>query len=203
MTIVSLLDRATNTSSSIAVLVTTSCLFTFVVFPTLRLSLNEEEAGSPPDLRFGYTESELNSWYDAIGEDGCRAYTKIAILDIICYAPSYTLLFGGFLVKMARRASVDTQIGLLMPLVMFCDVVETIIPLYGCFLFPKERLPLPLIALSAACNKLKWTLFMVCNVVLSFLFFAAVLKMAVKKKKKMFNKKNTTKSKKKNAKKKE
>ena len=202
MTIVSLLDRATSTWSSVAVLVTITCVFTFLVAPRLQLSLNEEEAGSPPDLRFGYTASELNSWYDAIGEEGCQAYKKLAILDLICYMPSYTLLFGGLLVKAARGASVDTEIALLMPIVMLCDVVETSIPLYGCFISP-ERLPLPLISLSAACNKLKWTLFMVCNVVLCFLFFASVLKAAVKKKEKMFDKKDTTKTKKKTAKKKD
>jgi hypothetical protein len=82
-----------------------------------------------------------------------------------------------------------------MPVVMLCDVIETVIPMYGCFLYPAERLPLPLIALSAACNMLKWTLFMVCNVALSFLFFTSVLKAAVKKKEKLFKKDTRTKKK--------
>ena len=200
MTIVSIMDRATSSWSIIAVLVTISCSFLFLVAPHLQQSI-KDEAGPPPDLRFGYTSSELNEWYDSIGEEGCDTYKKLALLDLFPFMESYTLLFGGLLVKAARYASVDTDIALLVPVIMLCDVVETAIPAYGCVLYPEKRLPVILIQIAAAASRLKWTLFIVCNVALSFLFFSSVLKAAVKKRKKQ--KSNAKKAIKKASKKKE
>lgn len=195
------MDRATSSWSIIAVLLTISCSFLFLVAPHLQQSI-KDDAGPPPDLRFGYTATELNDWYDAIGEEGCSSYKKLALMDLFPYMESYTLLFGGLLVKAARFASVDTDIALLMPVVMLCDVIETATSLYGCVLFPEKRLPALLIQIGGAANRLKWTLFTVCNVALSFLFFSSVLKSAVKKKKEQ--KENAKKAiKKKAAKKKE
>jgi len=176
MTIVSILDKATDSWATVTALATFSSAFLFFIAPRLQQSMNEELAGPPPDLRFGYTVSELNEWYDGIGKEGCEAYKKIAMIDLFPYMECYTLLLGGILVKASRKAGANPEIALLMPVVMLCDVVETIIPLYGCFLYPEERLPTLLIHLSSAASRLKWTLFIVSNVVLSFLFFSSFLK---------------------------
>ena len=176
MTVVSLLDKATDSWSIIAAFVTILCVSLGLVVPKLQLSMNELEAGAPPDLRFGYSEGELNAWYDAIGEEGCRAYKQLAIWDLFPCMECYTLLLGGMLVKAARRAGANPQIALVMPFVMLCDVVETIIPAYGCILYPESRLPAVLIQISAAASRLKWITFVASNVILSFLFSASLLK---------------------------
>lgn len=197
MTILGIIDKASNSWTSIAALATIASVFAFLVFPRLTLEMNQDEAGPPPDLRYGYTSEELNAWYDAIGEDGCRNYKRLALLDLFPYMECYTLLFGGLIAKAARLAGQNPELALLMPVIMLCDVVETVIPAYGCFLYPSERLPTLLIHVSAAANRLKWTLFVVSNVVLSFLFFTSLLKAAVKKKEKLQKKKKETTSKKK------
>ena len=142
-----------------------------VIFPKLRVLLNEREAGLPPDIRFGYSASELNVWYDAIGIEGCKSYRQLAMLDIFPYMESYTLVLGALLVNVARRASVSEQIALLAPLTMMFDVIETLIPAYGCFLYPDERLSTELIQVSSLANQLKWVIFGF-SLILSVVLFA-------------------------------
>jgi hypothetical protein len=169
--VATIFDYAADRSWIMATCVAFQIMFLGLIVPKLRVLLNESEAGLPPDIRFGYTASELNVWYDAIGEEGCKSYKQLAMLDIFPYMESYTLVLGALLVKVARRASVSEQVCLLAPLVMMLDVVETLIPAYGCFLYPEERLSTELIQVSSLANQLKWVIFGF-SLILSVVLFA-------------------------------
>jgi hypothetical protein len=169
--VATIFDKAADRWWIIVTCVVFQIMFLGLIFPKLRVLLNELEAGPPPDIRFGYTPRELNVWYDAIGEEGCKSYMQLAMLDVFPYMVSYTLVLGGLLVKVARRASVSEQVALLAPLLMMLDVVETVIPAYGCFLYPEERLSTELIQVSSLANQLKWVIFG-CSLILLVVLFA-------------------------------
>jgi hypothetical protein len=174
--IVTVFDKASDRWWIMATCVGFQLMFLGVIWPKLRVLLDHREAGPPPDIRFGYTPDELNAWYGAIGQEGCKSYKQLAMVDIFPYMESYTLFFGGLLVKVARRANVSEQIALLAPLVMMLDVVETVIPAYGCFLYPEERLSNQMIHVASFANQLKWVIFNSGLVLLVVLFAISKMK---------------------------
>lgn len=176
--IVAVFDKASDRWWIMVTCVGFQLLFLGVIWPKLRVLLDHREAGPPPDIRFGYTPDELNDWYGAIGQEGCELYKQLAMVDIFPYMESYTLVLGGLLVKVARRANVSEQVALLAPLVMMLDVVETVIPAYGCFLYPEERLSTQLIQVSSFANQLKWIIFSFSLALLVVLFAISKMKSA-------------------------
>lgn len=121
-----------------------------------------------PDIRFrGYTVSELNGWYEAIGVDGCKIYSNAALFDLFPYMELYALCFGTLLchqIKLAHpyRTWLKRELTLLFPLVMMFDVVETTITFYGASMYSKhqQRLPDVFIHVASTCTQMKWTLFL-------------------------------------------
>jgi hypothetical protein len=174
--IVAVFDKASDRWWIMATCIGFQLVFLGIIWPKLRVLLDHGEAGPPPDIRFGYTPDELNSWFDAIGQEGCKSYKQLAMVDIFPYMESYTLFFGGLLVKVARRANVSEKVALLAPLVMMLDVVETVIPAYGCFLYPEERLSAKLIHVASFANQLKWIVFHFGFVLLGILFVISKVK---------------------------
>jgi len=126
--------------------------------------------GPVPDARFGFSEQDLNSWYDAIGEEGCRLYQQLAFLDLFPQVQSYAILLGGLLLQQTRQAGVTNKLALAFPMMMFFDIIETCISAYGCRIHPDRRLKSELIQAAAAANQLKWIHFGIGMVMLTLLF---------------------------------
>eukprot|EP01083_Nonionella_stella_P230686 815213_1 len=87
--------------------------------------LNALGEGVCPDLWFGYTPARLNDWYDAIGEDGCSMYKKVAHWDLFPYMFSYTILLGSILVRVARRTKSPQAIARVISVVLIMDIIES------------------------------------------------------------------------------
>eukprot|EP01083_Nonionella_stella_P116512 346235_1 len=121
--------------------------------------LNALGEGVCPDLWFGYTPARLNDWYDAIGEDGCSMYKKVAHWDLFPYMFSYTILLGSILVRVARRTKSPQAIARIISVVLIMDIIESNVQLRGCNIYPNRRLDDRIVAIGSVANRIKWLLF--------------------------------------------
>jgi hypothetical protein len=128
-------------------------------------------AGPCPDLWFGLAPARLHAFFDHLGDEGREAYSDVTRWDFFPYMISYTVLLGSLLVRVARRAGVGEDIAYVMPVVLCCDFVETVILKHACDMFP-ERLDVRVVAIGSIANQMKWTLFALSLGVLVVLFIA-------------------------------
>uniref|UniRef100_A0A7S2XP79 Uncharacterized protein n=1 Tax=Attheya septentrionalis TaxID=420275 RepID=A0A7S2XP79_9STRA len=128
-------------------------------------------AGPCPDLWFGIAPPRLHTFFDRLGDEGREAYSAVNRWDLFPYMISYTILLGSLLVRVARRAGVGEGIAHVMPVVLCCDFVETIILKRACDLFP-ELLDGRVVAIGSIANQIKWILFALSLGILAVLFAA-------------------------------
>lgn len=127
---------------------------------TQRLAVYEQGLAAPDIRFFGYTVSELNSYYETLGEEGCQAYVKVADWDFFPYMFGYSILVGVFLLRASRQHAHPEAVALLSPMIYTCDLVETYVQKQGCLLFP-IRLSEDVIQAGNYAVRTKWVLFIV------------------------------------------
>ena len=91
------------------------------------------DMGEIPDAAFlGYTEEQLRTWYEALGDQGREGYLEIAVLDFAGFMPIYVFLLTAQMIS-------SEMVGPLVytPLVaLFFDLCETLIHCYACYSYP-------------------------------------------------------------------
>lgn len=107
--------------------------------------------------------------YDAIGPEGCILYQKHAFVDLFPYMQTYAMIGGAFLLQQLRPLGLWTRIALVFPAAMMMDLIETLIPAYGCTILPRRLQP-QIVDAAITANKLKWTQFGAGMILLSTLF---------------------------------
>lgn len=130
----------------------------FVMHHSLSLPLRKFPDGlNLPDKRFGYTPSELNAWYDAIGTEGCLVYIRATTVDFLPVMPTYCVFLGSLLVFLADKSKSPRQVQLAyLPVVtVFFDIIETYVQRRGCMIYP-ERLTDAVIQFGSLGNLGKW-----------------------------------------------
>lgn len=134
------------------------------------------DAGPPPDLRFGYTPDELNSWYDALGPAGCQAYKAMYRVDLFPFMQAYAVVLGAMTVQACRQVGIGPYWALVFPLAAYFDIFETAIPAYGCEIFHTgRRLSDRTIWVAIGANQFKWITFGVGMVLLTVLWLYSLL----------------------------
>ena len=125
---------------------------------TQRLAYYEQGLATPDIRLFGYTVSELNTYYDTLGEEGCQAYVRVSDWDFFPYMFGYSILVGTFLLRASRQFGHAEAVTLLAPLIHTCDLVETYVQKQGCLLYP-VRLSEDAINAGSYAVRMKWMLF--------------------------------------------
>ena len=118
-----------------------------------------------PDIQFGFTPNQLREWYTLWGEEGRQTYIETANIDLFPYMESYTICMGALLVMAARRQGWKENLAHLITATLIMDVGETTIVQHGAK-FDPDYLSNTTIKIASFCNKLKWILFFICNVVM-------------------------------------
>ena len=114
--------------------------------------------GMMPDVQFGFTADSLrelreNSW----GDEGCKAYVKVATLDLFPYMEAYTAVLWCLAIVSTRKRSTMTKnlARILATLPMCFDVVETLILRQTCLGEVSEET----VAVASIANQFKWVTF--------------------------------------------
>jgi hypothetical protein len=123
-----------------------------------------------PDERItGYTSDELNLWYELIGPEGRQIYIRAATWDFCPIMPSYILLLGAVLVRLARPSRLSENISYLPILTGTCDIIETYYQRLGCTIYPERLSDRDIFLASTACQ-MKWILLFVTITLIIVLF---------------------------------
>jgi len=115
--------------------------------------------GTLPDGNFGFTQKDLQGWYESIGEEGCQTYIKATEWDLIPFVLSYIMFIGSGLVYASKRAGWNDTIAYIVVITLVSDIVETAIILRGCYVYPDSLEPLWLYQIASMANQAKWISF--------------------------------------------
>ena len=181
MVFLTIFQHVANSSALTAAAVAATGISTGVMLGIKSPAVDKFGAGPVPDLWFGFASpgGRLNEFYDGLGEDGRRAFDAVAHWDLFPHMLCYTVLLGSLLVRVARRAGVREGIAYLMPVVMLCDLVETVVLKRGCEQFP-EILDGNVVAIGSIANQIKWILLVFALGTIASLFAAGYVKTARK-----------------------
>ena len=114
-------------------------------------------AGPIPDLRFGFSSEEIYNIFEDCGYEGRQNYLRLALFDFMPYIPAYTICMGSLLFHLLRLADWNVRLSVIMVFGAFCDYIETMVLVIGCFLFP-QRLSENAVVISDSFNRIKWIL---------------------------------------------
>ena len=136
----------------LAMQVGAGCLFVVLV---LWKPLDMYGAGEDiPDAWLGIPADRLHHYLGALGPKGREAYLRMNSLDFILIMATYTISLGALLYRMCQLAGLSTNISLMFPFIMFCDIIETSVLRHATKNFPSPPNHLLLTAGSIA-NQIK------------------------------------------------
>lgn len=121
-----------------------------------------------PDVRFGLSANELQSWLEDVGPEGRQAYEKHAWVDLVVFTLLYSSMLSVLLARLLQKCHISStsflQHLLLLPsLAMLCDVAETASFIWAARAYP-ERIHGTVEDALPWCQQGKW-----CGVGLSIL----------------------------------
>ena len=102
----------------------------------------------------GIPADRLHHYLGALGPKGREAYLRMNSLDFILIMATYTISLGALLYRMCQLAGLSTNISLMFPFIMFCDIIETSVLRHATKNFPSPPNHLLLTAGSIA-NQIK------------------------------------------------
>ena len=117
--------------------------------------LRKFNAGSPPDMRFGYTSDEIYEWLEKLGPDGRKHYLDLVYWDFFPMMPTYAVLLGSLLYEEIKHTEHRNEIAYVFPVTMLFDVVETAANGYTAYHFP-DPVDSYIVDISSLANQMKW-----------------------------------------------